>query len=224
MFGFLCILQSVLNVSLRLTSYCSHCPEDSGSVCPSVCPTVCPSVCPTGEPNQNPTSQAAGETPEALIAQIQQMKMLLCVYGSEVEHLDVNLTAWPSSFKQQLATFCPSIYYISSARATWGDSRNDCLNRGADLVIINSREEQDFLTWFKKRLWIGLTDAEKEAGWKWVDGTRLTTSYWGHDEPNSDLGTNEDCGEMRFYESENNWNDVPCDMENSWICERKLQG
>ncbi|XP_008419952.1 CD209 antigen-like protein A isoform X4 [Poecilia reticulata] len=147
----------------------------------------------------------------------------LCILQS-VLNVSLRLTSWPSSFKQQLATFCPSIYYISSARATWGDSRNDCLNRGADLVIINSREEQDFLTWFKKRLWIGLTDAEKEAGWKWVDGTRLTTSYWGHDEPNSDLGTNEDCGEMRFYESENNWNDVPCDMENSWICERKLQG
>uniref|UniRef100_A0A096MCD7 C-type lectin domain family 4 member M-like n=1 Tax=Poecilia formosa TaxID=48698 RepID=A0A096MCD7_POEFO len=115
------------------------------------------------------------------------------------------------------------IYYISSAVATWGESRNDCLKRGADLVIINSRDEQDFLTWYKKRLWIGLTDAEKEGEWKWVDGTRLNTSYWGPDEPNSDLGENEDCGEMRFFESENNWNDVSCGIKNSWICERKLQ-
>ncbi|XP_014877714.1 CD209 antigen-like protein C isoform X2 [Poecilia latipinna] len=151
------------------------------------------------------------------------MKRLLCVYGSEDGHLVVNLTALRSSFKQRLATFCPSIYYISSAVATWGESRNDCLKRGADLVIINSRDEQDFLTWYKKRLWIGLTDAEKEGEWKWVDGTRLNTSYWGPDEPNSDLGENEDCGEMRFFESENNWNDVSCGIKNSWICERKLQ-
>uniref|UniRef100_A0A3B3X1Y4 C-type lectin domain-containing protein n=1 Tax=Poecilia mexicana TaxID=48701 RepID=A0A3B3X1Y4_9TELE len=133
----------------------------------------------------------------------------------------------PRSFKQQLATFCPSIYYISSAVATWGESRNDCLKRGADLVIINSRDEQDFLTWYKKRLWIGLTDAEKEGEWKWVDGTRISRlqslSGPANIVINFDLGTNEDCGEMRFSESENNWNDVPCGIKNSWICERKLQ-
>ncbi|XP_014877712.1 CD209 antigen-like protein A isoform X1 [Poecilia latipinna] len=146
----------------------------------------------------------------------------LCILQSAL-NVSLRLTSLRSSFKQRLATFCPSIYYISSAVATWGESRNDCLKRGADLVIINSRDEQDFLTWYKKRLWIGLTDAEKEGEWKWVDGTRLNTSYWGPDEPNSDLGENEDCGEMRFFESENNWNDVSCGIKNSWICERKLQ-
>ncbi|XP_042168622.1 C-type lectin domain family 10 member A-like [Oncorhynchus tshawytscha] len=68
-----------------------------------------------------------------------------------------------------------SCYFISTEKKTWEESRQDCLERGTDLVIINSKEEQEFLFNFKKRVWIGLTDRETEETWKWVDGTPLTT-------------------------------------------------
>ncbi|XP_054881135.1 NKG2-D type II integral membrane protein-like [Poeciliopsis prolifica] len=156
-FGFLCLLQSALNISLRLTSYCSCHPDKNL----------------TG-PDQNQTSQPA-ETPAARTARIQQMKRLFCVYGGEAENPEVDLRALPSSFKQQLATFCPSIYYISSTMTTWNKSRNYCLGRGADLVTINSREEQNFLRRLRHKVWIGLM---KKAGeWEWVDGTRLNPSF-----------------------------------------------
>uniref|UniRef100_A0A3B4XKT6 C-type lectin domain-containing protein n=1 Tax=Seriola lalandi dorsalis TaxID=1841481 RepID=A0A3B4XKT6_SERLL len=73
--------------------------------------------------------------------------------------------------------FSDSIYYISSTKKTWQDSRNDCLQKGADLMIINSKEEQDFTRQSKKNVWIGLTDSETEGTWKWVDGTPLTTRF-----------------------------------------------
>ncbi|MED6285635.1 hypothetical protein CHARACLAT_031153 [Characodon lateralis] len=178
------------------------------------------SVQPSEEPDQNLTAQPTEDMSKDLAARIPQ---LFCVYGAKLGHLDVDLKALSCSFKEKLATFCPSVYYISSTMKTWKESRRDCLERGADLVIINSKEEQELLRWFQNRIWIGLTDADIEGEWKWVDGTQLITSYWGLGEPNSFEGKDEDCGEINFSKQENNWNDAPCNLKKYWICEKKLQ-
>uniref|UniRef100_A0AAZ3Q1K0 C-type lectin domain-containing protein n=1 Tax=Oncorhynchus tshawytscha TaxID=74940 RepID=A0AAZ3Q1K0_ONCTS len=117
---------------------------------------------------------------------------------------------------------CCSCYYISTDEKTWDGSRKDCQVRGANLVIINSREEQALIKAFNKKAWFGLTDIEVEGTWRWVDGTPLTTSYWNKGEPNDLQG--EDCALVDNTQKDPvvAWNDVPCNLKNGWICERQL--
>ncbi|KAM9450007.1 C-type lectin domain family 4 member E-like [Clarias gariepinus] len=120
--------------------------------------------------------------------------------------------------------FSSSLYYISTGQKGWSESRQDCRESGADLVIINSSEEQEFISKVlsRRKAWIGLNDRDGEGVWKWEDDTPLSTGYWGQGEPNAEAG-NEDCvisGEMS--DSVWNWADYPCDREFMWICEKTI--
>ncbi|XP_030643558.1 CD209 antigen-like [Chanos chanos] len=121
--------------------------------------------------------------------------------------------------------FSSSLYYISTDTKTWRESRQDCRERGADLVIINSKEEQEFA--FNPRnneqSWIGLTDEETEDVWKWVDGTALTTGYWLKGQPDSQIG-DQDCVAID-HESDplESWRDQGCRWKTYYICERTME-
>ncbi|XP_014822582.1 PREDICTED: CD209 antigen-like protein A isoform X1 [Poecilia mexicana] len=119
--------------------------------------------------------------------------------------------------------FRDSFYYMSSIKKTWNESRKYCQQESADLVVINSREEQNFTTQYSRgRLtWIGLYELGGTEQWIWVDGALLTDSYWGPNEPNRLEKVNPRCVEMRFFNTENSWNDISCTTENFWICEKE---
>ncbi|KAI4878035.1 hypothetical protein NFI96_028465, partial [Prochilodus magdalenae] len=123
--------------------------------------------------------------------------------------------------------FNSSIYYISTEKKSWSESRQYCRERGADLVIINSREEQEFIrkVYGSTEAWIGLTDADTEGVWKWLDGSTLTTQFWWKGEPNDYGG--EDCGitNFRFAGPHNisTWADYPCHHPVVGICEKQKQ-
>ncbi|XP_051240094.1 CD209 antigen-like protein E isoform X3 [Dicentrarchus labrax] len=144
----------------------------------------------------------------------------------ESDKLKEKLINFNYLFQQGWVYFHPSFYYISSTKKSWNDSREDCLQRGADLMVINSKEEQffsvnkDFTRKFNKLMWIGLTDRETKGMWIWVDGTPLDKSYWTPGEPNAYEDKNEDCVELKSHDIENSWNDIPCEDENFWICEK----
>lgn len=140
--------------------------------------------------------------------------------GSCINHTERKWNNFEQHFRDGWLYFNTSLYYISTVKKSRRDSRSDCLQKGADLIVINSKEEQEFTRKFHRFMWIGLE--EIETRWIWVDGTPLTTSYWGPDEPNKALGQDENCVEVRFFEIPNTWNDRSCQDENNWICEKTV--
>ncbi|XP_075961424.1 uncharacterized protein LOC142964792 [Anarhichas minor] len=75
--------------------------------------------------------------------------------------------------------FEKSCYFLSTEKKNWVSSRADCIAKGADLVIIDSRDEQAFvngLLTLRQFAWIGLTDSVTEGVWMWADGTPVTTT------------------------------------------------
>uniref|UniRef100_A0A671UUF8 C-type lectin domain-containing protein n=1 Tax=Sparus aurata TaxID=8175 RepID=A0A671UUF8_SPAAU len=113
-------------------------------------------------------------------------------------------------------------YFVSTWKKNWTLSRQECIDMGADLVVIDSRDEQAFVKGMLKsgqNAWIGLTDSLTEGTWMWVDGTPVTTTYWQPGQPNSFNG-NQDCGEILHRSAGvGEWNDDGCFAEQYWICE-----
>ncbi|XP_065146245.1 uncharacterized protein [Paramisgurnus dabryanus] len=108
-----------------------------------------------------------------------------------------------------------SCYNISSERRNWSDSRRDCEERGANLVILNNKEEQEFVQKATAGYyhWIGLSK-EGEV-WKWVDGTTLTLSFW----MNGYTGSyNHSCAAIATL----GWANHTCHRTHRWICEKRI--
>ncbi|KAM6968903.1 uncharacterized protein LKV04_017706 [Tautogolabrus adspersus] len=117
-----------------------------------------------------------------------------------------------------------------SVRRSWQEAREFCKKQGGDLAVIDSREKHlavsELINNYNNLagymalsgFWIGLRDVEEEGTWKWLDGTRLTDSFWNTGEPNNQ--GNEDCAAT--YPRSNPffaWNDAPCNHQLKWICE-----
>ncbi|XP_061736835.1 CD209 antigen-like protein E [Nerophis ophidion] len=167
-FGILCVLQAVLNITLRLV--------------------------------YNKTVEK-GETGDTCVGETEDIS--ICPHG------------W--------ILFGSSCYYISSQRRSWDKSRQDCLQRHADLVIINSRQEQAFLTGFTEAAWIGMSDRVQEGNWIWVDGTPVNRDKlkWAPGQPDGAFG-GEDCGDLRTMSNFLGLNDSKCSAQSKWICEKEL--
>ncbi|XP_073480472.1 C-type lectin domain family 10 member A-like [Aquarana catesbeiana] len=122
-----------------------------------------------------------------------------------------------------------SCYYFSSDKKTWNASKKDCEDKEAHLVVINGKEEMNFLKNSlrgianKQFFWVGLTDAD--GTWRWVDGTPydITPKFWRNSQPDDwkghGLGGGEDCG-MLWHEYD--WNDGHCSEKIKYICEKKM--
>ncbi|XP_041079666.1 C-type lectin domain family 4 member E-like isoform X2 [Polyodon spathula] len=140
-------------------------------------------------------------------------------------------------------------YYFSTNTMNWSSSHENCTSMGGDLVIIETVEEQRFLSEKTKQIlnntglntneqmshWIGLTDVVKEEDWRWVDNRTLnSTVYWAtrqHDggkEPDvfsQKDPSGEDCAHLLPVKNNtmNIWYDASCSSQFKRICETTPQ-
>ncbi|XP_026886002.1 CD209 antigen-like protein C [Electrophorus electricus] len=159
-------------------------------------------------------------------AERHQLKNNLIITRDQLQTRCNNLTQERDKLYREnklLSELGSRVYYISTEKKTWKESRQTCRGQGADLVIINSREEQERIIKIINtgRAWIGLSDIDIEGVWKWVDDTALITSYWAAGEPNNKSEA-EDCGEIWISGDEKGWNDRTCSDVEKWICEKSI--
>ncbi|TRZ09871.1 hypothetical protein HGM15179_017243 [Zosterops borbonicus] len=111
---------------------------------------------------------------------------------SQYKTLLQNSTEWyclpsRSSEKMDGWTCCPkgwrrfqgNCYFLSSDTMSWAESEQNCNGMGSQLVVINSKAEQEFLfnlakekvtSIYETKYYIGLA-AYKNGQWQWVDQT-----------------------------------------------------
>ena len=111
-----------------------------------------------------------------------------------------------------------SCYYVAntSSASTWQNSRELCQNLGADLAVIKSEDENQFVSNLLRNIsddlhgWIGLYRKDDNKFY-WLDGRPAEGNYqkWNHGEPN-DGGGNENCVHLLKGGNSGKWNDLSC--------------
>ncbi|XP_033108741.1 uncharacterized protein LOC117110226 [Anneissia japonica] len=114
-------------------------------------------------------------------------------------------------------------YVFMDVKRTFSESRTACQEIGSDLVVIDSIEENYYIS-SKMAVelpgvgaaFIGMNDINVEGDWVWVNGDRVVNSftYWKDGEP--DNLNNQDCG-LIFSNGE--WRDNICSKKLNSICE-----
>jgi hypothetical protein len=113
-------------------------------------------------------------------------------------------------------------YQVSNALGSWNKSRELCVSHEADLVVVDSKEEMDFISGYDGDPWLGATDEASEGMWRWVDGTVLSVDNpsWSGGKP--DGGKDKNCLRKVWGQLNTKWTDDSCEDISQGFCEYNL--
>ncbi|CAL8279781.1 unnamed protein product [Boreogadus saida] len=114
-------------------------------------------------------------------------------------------------------------YKTTNTNQSWNKSREFCVSHGADLVVVDSKEELDFISRYNVYFWLGATDAAGEGTWRWVDGTvlLLDNPFWSRGGPQGGGGKN--CLGRVEERNQLKWTDRSCESTSFvGLCEQNL--
>ena len=118
-------------------------------------------------------------------------------------------------------------YLVSTSVKSWSQARAYCHSLDADLVKINSAQENEFVLKLvrkedrtPKQVWLGLR--WYSTNFNWYDNSVPVYSNWAPGEPNGKA--REPCVHMYTAQPDNKlpgrasgyWNDIPCHVLSGW--------
>ncbi|XP_030197566.1 C-type lectin domain family 4 member D-like [Gadus morhua] len=106
-----------------------------------------------------------------------------------------------------------------SVWGSWNKSRELCVSLGADLLVVDSKEEMDFISGYDGDPWLGATDEASEGSWRWVDGTVLSADNppWRRGKPSG--GKKKNCLRKVWEHPNFKWTDESCEDYRYGLCE-----
>ncbi|KAJ0051086.1 hypothetical protein NL108_012302 [Boleophthalmus pectinirostris] len=142
----------------------------------------------------------------------------------ELHRAKANMVSCPDGWKR----FGFRCYFMPQTVNTWSNSRRQCQNMGADLVVIKSQEEMMFLNNHGDKFWIGLSRTSNDV-WQWIDRSSVINSYWQNYHPTSSnmYAHQKNCAafnrfEARMYTTIKSWSSEYCDFNYyKGVCEKK---
>jgi len=136
--------------------------------------------------------------------------------------LDDDCNGYVDEFPECWACTALDPWLLCELAASWEDARSACWGFGLDLAVLPTEEDNakaSALAWdvLAGDVWVGLTDADVEGTWRWIDGDLLAyESAWSPGEPN-DYGAGEDCGTTNWG-AVGFWNDSSCGSALPFLC------
>ena len=96
-------------------------------------------------------------------------------------------------------------FQIIEGNFTWEEARVDAISRNGRLAVLDTEAKQSLIENMiqndlnqnlttRLRFAIGLSDHLTEGDWRWIDGSQLSYSNWGPNEPNGTSGYDQDYG------------------------------
>ena len=110
--------------------------------------------------------------------------------------------------------------------STWNQGEEECLKLCANLPVIKSAAENDFLLSLMENyswhVWLGMESGNGDNVFQWVDGTQVAGGFsaWAQGEPN--FPGAENCGQMYTTGvNKGKWNNLACLSSSSLVCQKK---
>lgn len=137
----------------------------------------------------------------------------------------VNTEKMWSCCPQNWKSFGSNCYFIASEDKSWNESEKNCSVMHTHLLVVTSREEQDFIISNVNKYnayYVGLSDPEGKHQWQWVDGTPYNQSaaFWLPQEPTN---FHDRCVILQFRVGAKwGWNNIRCNQPHKAICKTKM--